>query len=246
MDLGGQAVSILQGGGRPPVVGRFGAEAAEAVPIRSRRRHLATPPAHDRAGSAEPTHYPQRPCEDTEGGVMRVAEGHRLLREMGSPYTKSSHKAAPKVGTVLIWVTPASSRHWSRQDGGATPKLGHHPNVLKARKKLKKMLISTERTQQVLWNQQKCKKTNSKRTPNEVEKPVANTQKSPNKAKERAKNVGVEQASLGAEKRQSVPSTPAPFRVSLGLGWVAVSQALKSPPMWPSYAHSPGASPTKR
>jgi hypothetical protein len=31
------------------------------------------------------------------------------------------------LGIVLIWaVTPASSRHWSRQDGGATPKLGQH------------------------------------------------------------------------------------------------------------------------
>jgi hypothetical protein len=30
-------------------------------------------------------------------------------------------------GVVLIWaVTPASSRRWSRQDGGATPKLGQH------------------------------------------------------------------------------------------------------------------------
>ncbi len=34
------------------------------------------------------------------------------------------------VGTVLIGVvTPASSRHRSRQDGGATPKLGQHPLV---------------------------------------------------------------------------------------------------------------------
>ena len=34
------------------------------------------------------------------------------------------------LGTVLVWaVTPASSRHWSRQDGGATPKLGPQPNL---------------------------------------------------------------------------------------------------------------------
>jgi hypothetical protein len=32
-----------------------------------------------------------------------------------------------KSGSVLIWrVTPASSRQWSRQDGGATTKLGQH------------------------------------------------------------------------------------------------------------------------
>jgi len=31
-------------------------------------------------------------------------------------------------GSVLIWpVAPASSRHWSRQDGGATANLGYYP-----------------------------------------------------------------------------------------------------------------------
>ena len=62
----------------------------------------------------------------TAGGYRRIWGGSEKMQ------SRDDHcvPAVERLRSVLIWpVAPASSRHWSRQDGGATANLGHHQRL---------------------------------------------------------------------------------------------------------------------
>ena len=66
-------------------------------------------------------------AEETECGVRPTPSPVSLGSPPSPPRGRGDCQELGWAGSALSWpVTPASSRQWSRQDGGAATKLGQH------------------------------------------------------------------------------------------------------------------------